>query len=65
MNCKECGKPSILAVRYISECDTCEEPVCEKCAEYDYDMVGDPPHYVCCQWICKPCLRGNDNDSSK
>ena len=38
--------------RCVNECDRCELLVCSDCAEYDYDMVGDPGHYVCCQWVC-------------
>lgn len=36
----------------VNQCDRCEEYVCQNCAEVDYDMVGDPPHYVNTQWIC-------------
>jgi hypothetical protein len=40
----------------VNECKTCEDPVCENCAETDYDCVGDPPHYVCTQWECPDCI---------
>lgn len=51
--------------RIIHDCDRCERPVCSDCAESDYDSVGDPPHYVRCQWTCPICLNpaahiGND-----
>ena len=26
--------------------------LCQNHAESDYDFVGDPGHYVCCQWVC-------------
>jgi hypothetical protein len=43
----------------INQCDRCDQDVCANCAEVDYDMVGDPPHYVNTQWICdsirNPC----------
>lgn len=36
----------------VQECSRCEKPVCENCAETDFDLVGDPGRYVCTQWIC-------------
>lgn len=53
--CKDCGKQESSDLM-VSECRKCGEPVCGDCAEVDYDMVGDPLHYVCCQWDCQPCL---------
>ena len=57
MNCYICGKPEVSGYRVIQECQDCELPVCEYHAEHDYDVVGDPPRFVCCQWVCDPCIR--------
>lgn len=56
--CHICGKPEDWRMngRIVRECDICEEPSCSDCVECDYDMVDDPPRYVCCQWDCKKCL---------
>lgn len=54
--CHICGKPEVLFGRIVRECDICEEPSCDDCVECDYDSVGDPPHFVCCQWDCRACL---------
>ena len=41
----------------VDPCRECEIPVCGSCAEIDYDFVGDPGRFVCCQWTCPICLR--------
>ncbi len=50
--CYLCGREEETFVLVVNECDRCERPVCDECAEVDYDFVGDPGRYVNCQWIC-------------
>lgn len=40
--CHLCGKPELLEVRQVKQCDTCDMVTCGDCAEVDYDMVGEP-----------------------
>lgn len=55
--CIHCGREEYHDVSgfsiQVSECRKCDRPVCDKCCECDYDLVGDPPHYVCTQWQCE------------
>lgn len=60
--CKTCGKKAWedghAGVAFqVKECDDCELPTCETCAEPDYDLQGDPPQYVCTGWQCPKCRR--------
>jgi hypothetical protein len=58
--CYLCGKKEYATPVdgfQVCECDKCERPVCENCAETDVDCVGDPPQYVTTQWQCEQeCL---------
>jgi hypothetical protein len=40
----------------VHDCRECELPTCDDCVECDYDVQGDPPHFVCTQWDCKQCI---------
>ena len=58
--CCFCGKKAYMnrvEGFQVSPCQECEKPVCENCVECDYDMQGDPPAYVCCQWDCPDCIK--------
>ncbi len=51
--CYLCGREeSGFNWTHVQGCDKCERPVCDECAEVDYDFVGDPGRYVNTQWIC-------------
>jgi len=55
MNCYICGGLAYHAYGdsfAVRECQRCERPVCENCAEMDADCVGDPPRYVLTAWLC-------------
>lgn len=60
--CYICGQSDGSGLSFVVKpCDECERPVCQNCSERDYDMQGDPPQYVCCQWQCEPaCVSDAD-----
>lgn len=59
--CTFCGRRDESNVEMGTEvlpCKKCEKPVCNKCAETDFDCVGDPPQFQVCQWDCPDCIKG-------
>lgn len=41
----------------VQNCDKCARPVCQSCAETDYDAQGDPSEFINTQWQCEQeCL---------
>lgn len=66
MTCYLCGKSerrSYCDDFNVHECDKCERPVCQNCAEVDYDCVGDPATFVNCSWICDSLKGGCREDA--
>lgn len=58
--CSFCGKHDQSEVEmgtYVSPCRKCEMPVCDTCAEVDYDFGGDPGGFFVCQWDCPDCRK--------
>ena len=45
----------------VNECRKCERPLCECCAEVDYDYRGEEDGYVCTQWQCSGQCEENEN----
>jgi hypothetical protein len=61
--CKYCNKESWQDragyAFVVRECRKCEEPVCENCAELDYDC--DEDGFFNTQWDCPDCVGRKKN----
>lgn len=53
--CHVCNQPAVHRPggRQVNHCDDCDGIVCSEHSDQDYDMRGDPGHFVCTQWVCK------------
>jgi hypothetical protein len=52
--CYVCGRKAFATPVdgfVVSDCDKCGQPICQECAEVDYDSSSEG--YRCTQWQCE------------